>query len=326
VQKEGAAAAYRRMVRRLLGLALLSAVIYAPGAVARSWQELQQMSFGEILGTTLKRSWFQTLMHIAVTSLWILPVIRASGGVRVLFALASSAAHVALSAWFNFEWVNTGPNGIDGGPLGFLTWTIPAIAGTLTCDALIKPTGEVRVAPLVGSAVALMALGWGMSCGTRLYDVPPSDRIPSAGLVRLAGDPVIPRKERWAGRDLSTLMAEPPFVPPPPPTRRQWNYWMMSQRAGTLSYLTFSAGFSLLVCAAFYVTCDCWGWRLALFETLGTNALAGYVIHGMTDAAVSPFVPRDCPGWYMWAGFAVYFAITWLFLRTLEKNRIFLRL
>src|SRR5438309_3576453 len=34
----------------------------------------------------------------------------------------SAAAHVGLSAWFNFEWVNTSPNGIDGGPLGFLTW------------------------------------------------------------------------------------------------------------------------------------------------------------------------------------------------------------
>jgi predicted acyltransferase len=326
VQKEGAGAAYRRMVRRLLGLALLSAVVYAPGAVARSWTELQQMSVGEILGTTLKRSWFQTLMHIAVTSLWILPVIRASAGMRVLFALASAAAHVALSAWFNFEWVNTGPNGIDGGPLGFLTWTIPAIAGTLACDALIKPAGEVRVAPLVGSAVVLMALGWGISCGTRLYDVTNSDPIASAELNKLASDPVIPRPDRWEGRELSTLIAEPPFVPPPPSSRRQWNYWMMSQRAGTLSYLTFAAGFSLLVCAAYYVACDRWGWRLGLFETLGTNALAGYIIHGMTDAAVSPFVPRDSPAWYMWAGFAVYFAITWLFLRTLEKNRIFLRL
>ena len=75
-------------------------------------------------------------MHIAVTSLWILPVIRAGIGIRVLWMIGSAAAHVALSYWFNFEWVNSSPNGIDGGPLGFLTWTIPAIVGTLACDAL----------------------------------------------------------------------------------------------------------------------------------------------------------------------------------------------
>jgi predicted acyltransferase len=326
VLQEGAAVAYRRMVRRLFGLVLLSMVIYAPGAIARSWHELQQMSIGEILGSTLKRSWFQTLMHIAVTSLWIMPVIRASGGVRVVFALISAAAHVALSAWFNFEWVNTGPNGIDGGPLGFLTWTIPAIAGTLACDALVKRADDVRVGPLVSWSLLLMTLGWLMSCGTRLYDVLPSESATVPGFSKLASDPVIPRSARWEGRDISTLIAEPPFVPPPPPNQRLWNYWMMSQRAGTVSYLTFSTGISLLVYVVFYIACDRWGWKLSVFQTLGTNALAGYIIHGLTDAAVSPFVPKDSPAWYMWTGFAVYFAITWLFLRTLEKNRIFLRL
>ena len=78
---------------------------------------------------------------------------------------------------------------------------------------------------------------------------------------------------------------------------------MMSQRAGSLSYVTFAAGFSLLAYALFYVACDRWGWRLRLFQTFGTNALAAYILHDLVGEAVSPFVPRDAPGWYLAAGF-----------------------
>ena len=55
-------------------------------------------------------------MHIAVTSLWILPVIRSSALVRVAYMIASAALQVSLSYWFYFDWVHTG--GIDGGAAG----------------------------------------------------------------------------------------------------------------------------------------------------------------------------------------------------------------
>lgn len=329
VQREGAAAAYGRVVNRLLGLVLLSMVIYAPGAIAHSWDELRGMPIGQVLGSAAKREWFQTLMHIAVTSLWILPVIRASGGVRLAFAVLSGAAHILLSYWFNFEWVNTSPSGIDGGPLGFLSWTIPAITGTLACDAVVAAGNAASFGKLAFHAAWLMLLGWGLSCGTRFYDeASPRMQFDMHGrpTSKLADSPVLPPRERWAGRDPRTLLAEPPFVPPPPADIRPWNYWMMSQRAGSVSYLTFTAGFSLLVFAVFHVICDQWGATLPLFRTLGTNALAAYILHDMVDSAVSPFVPRDVPAWYMWSAFAVYFGICWLFLRTLEKNNLFLRL
>ncbi len=77
-------------------------------------------------------------MHIAVTSLWLLPVVHCNAGIRIAWMLASALAHVGLSYWFNFVWVNTDPNGIDGGPLGFLTWTVPAIVGTIACDVFLQ--------------------------------------------------------------------------------------------------------------------------------------------------------------------------------------------
>jgi len=331
VQREGTAAAYLRVVHRLLGLALLSLVVYVHSPVARSWSDLRTMWPTDVLVPVLKREWFQTLMHIAVTTLWILPVIRASASVRILYATASAAAHVALSAWFNFGWVNTAPRGIDGGPLGFLSWSIAAIAGTIACDVVVSAKQNAPARRLAILGAILMVFGYVLSCGTRLYDRPAevalilnSAHLRNARDPRLADDGVIPNQSRWQHRAATSLLAEPPFVPPPP--SRAWNYWMMSQRAGSISYVTFAAGFALAVFSAFYVACDVWGWRSSVFQTLGVNALAGYVLHGLVDGCISAFAPNDSPSWWMWTTCALFLWICWLFLKSLEKSGIFFRL
>lgn len=330
-EREGSAA-YGRVVRRLLGLVLVSMVVYTVGSRAPSWEQLSKLGFWGAIGEPLKRTWFQTLMHIAVTSLWILPVVRATAGVRIAWMVASAVAHVILSWWFNFAWVNAPPAGIDGGPLGFLTWTIPAIVGTLACDVFAprSAAADGRPVPLgriVLAAASLMALGWGLSCGTRAYDVPATT---AAAVTPLAPDGVIPTAERMAAKRATAAgagawLAEAPFVPPPPKTQRQGNYWMMSQRAGSLSYLVFSAGFSLAVYVLFHLACDRGGWQLPLFTTFGTNAILAYVLHDMVGTAVKGFVPNDSPGWYVTASLLVFGWITWLFIRHFEKDGVYLR-
>ncbi len=330
-QQQGLGAAYMHVVRRLLGLVLISMVVYQAPNVTRSWSDFVEHGAWDAFRTALGgsiRTWFQTLMHIAVTSLWILPVIRASALVRIVFMVASAAAHIALSHWFYYDWVQTG--GIDGGVLGFLTWTIPTIVGTLACDAVVAPDGRPRIGKIVVWGVLLMAGGWLMSCATTLYDVDPAAGAENLAASksdpdqRWADDPVIPTQTRLETHSIS--LAEPPFVPPPPPTEREENYWMMSQRGGTVSYHTFAAGLSLALYAVFFVACDVWSWQLGLFRTLGTNALVAYVLHMLVDGAVSPFIPRDAPGWYVTAGFVVFFGITYLFVRKLEQDGIYLKL
>ena len=328
LEARGLEAAYGRMVRRLLGLVLVSLIIYTVPPPARTWEELVSAGPWGVLHDPLKRHWFQTLMHIAVTSLWLLPVIRAGAAVRIAWMLASAAGHVLLSYYFNFEWVNTTPNGVDGGPLGFLTWTIPATIGTLTCDMVVTSNLRPSLGRMLGWSAVLMALGYLFSCGTRFYDVPPSE-IERLSQVRLAEHPVIPPRERveatLASGGPSELLAEPPFLPPPDQTRRKWNYWMMSQRAGTLSYLTFSAGFSLLVYALFHLACDRSSLQLGFFRTFGTNALAAYVLHELIGSALDPWMPRDAPAWYVAAGLILFFGVTWLVVRHFEKQGVFLR-
>jgi len=320
-QSEGLASAYWHVVKRLLGLALVALVIYEAPVIAKSWQKLVEIGPWGAIRISAK-SWFQTLMHIAVTSLWILPVIRSGPLVRVAYMLFSAGLHLALSHWFYFNWVQTG--GIDGGVLGFLAWTMPTIVGTLACDAVTAADGRPRLLKMIVWSALLMGAGWLMSCGTTLYDVVPESPAAGAGENDWAADPVIPSAERWQTHRIT--WAEPPFVPPPPATEREENYWMMSQRGATLSYHTFAAGLSLAVYVLFYIVCDVIGWQVGLFRTLGTNALVGYILHGIVGDAVARFIPRDSPGWYVTAAFLVYFGITYLFVRHLEKNKIYLKL
>ncbi len=338
MQTHGSAAAYGRMIRRLLGLVLVSLVVYTVGQRAPNWEQLKEMGAWNALAEPLKRSWFQTLMHIAVTSLWILPVVHCQASIRIFWMMGSAVAHVLLSYWFNFVWCNTSPNGIDGGPLGFLTWTIPAIVGTLACDVFVRPRSELQIGSLAMARVffaslLLMGLGYAISCGTRMYDVPES-QVETLRGKKLAVDPVWPtpsrlNDKRELAKELSTglsaWLAEPPFVKPPGEDYRKWNYWMMSQRGGTLSYPLFAAGFSLLVYLIFFVVCDLGGFQLGFFRTFGTNALIAYVLHSMVGNAVQPFFPKDSPAWYAITGLILFFFITWLFVRSLEKQGAYLR-
>jgi hypothetical protein len=229
--------------------------------------------------------------------------------------------------------------GIDGGPLGFLTWAIPMLVGSLAYDGMrgwarggVRAEGQAspeaqpaarpmavenpRIAPMLVWGVILMALGYGMSCLNRV--MPPIT------------DYELEKWEEWERKQASagtpapqpTWLVEPPFVPPSQPV----NLWTMSQRAGSVSYQTFGAGLSLAVYVLFVVACDLWGWRLGLLTTLGGNALAGYIIHMMVEDAIKPYTPKDSPLWFALAAFAVFFAICYLFLRHLEKNRLYLRL
>lgn len=330
VQSEGAVSAYMRVVRRLLGLVLVSLIIYRVSPIAKTWSELQSIGVWDAIAGPLKRNWFQTLMHIAVTSLWIVPVIRARASVRIAYMIFSAVAHVVLSYYFYFTWVNSPPNGIDGGPLGFLTWTIPAIIGTLACDWVVEAEGLPRVKPFLIWSSVLMLMGWGISCGTRFYDVPVAEHSnPAYQKQKLAAHPVIPddtQFEAKQGEPISAYLAEPPFVKPPEQDHRKWNYWMMSQRAGTLSYLVFTAGLSLLVYLLFHLACDRGSWQIPLFRTLGTNALVAYILHDLVMESVKPFATKDSPAWYAWGSFILFFWITWLIVRHLEKNKIHLKL
>ena len=100
----------------------------------------------------------------------------------------------------------------------------------------------------------------------------------------------------------------------------------MSQRAGSLSYLLFSAGWSLALYAVFRRVCDECGWSLPVFRDLGRNALAAYVLHFLVMDAVLRFCPRDSPAWWAVLTCALHFCVIWWWVRWLNARGLFLRL
>ena len=282
-EKLGVEAARRRVFRRIALLLGLGLVIYNLGLLS----DLAAAVLRSLAAVSFWRESFQTLVHIAVTSLWILPVILGSIRARVIFAAGSGVLHLGLSAWFWFDLLQE-KRVIDGGPLGFLTWTLPTIAGSVAHDWVREETrGHSALRPLLGWGAVLMLCGYALSC------------FGAGG--------------HWAA---------PPFSPP----WRTVDFWTMNQRAGSLSYQTFSAGFSFVVYAVFVWLCDRRRWQLAVFGIFGANALAAYLLHSVLDAPFSLLRQRDAPLWQAVAVTLAFIAANAFVVSRLNRRGWFLRL
>lgn len=327
-----------RAVRRILGLALVALVWYTFCDLKGIYEKLTTKPLDEVLLELFKGEYFQTLMHIAATSLWILPVIGSSWKVRLGYAFLSGILHFLISWWFNFVWVHTNPGGVDGGPLGFLTWAIPALCGTLACDA-VRSSGTGAALRIAACGVGVMVFGWVLSNGTVLYNVhseqkstdaqqsaasPPRTNASNLDPVKFPPDPVVPTMQRLSSWD--GTIVEPPFVPPPDFKHRQWNYWMMSQRSGNASYPTFAAGLSLTLYAIFLWVCDGLKLQLGIFRTLGTNSLAAYILHDIAGWVVSPwFSEKSTSAAFVMTGFLCFTLFVYGFCRLLEWRGWYIR-
>jgi predicted acyltransferase len=152
----------------------------------------------------------------------------------------------------------------------------------------------------------------------------------------LAPNPFAPTWSQARDRSLSQLLADPPFVAAPRDDvqaaggpaieHRLWNYWMLGKRVPTLSFMTFASGFACVLYSLFVLGCDRLGLRLGVFRTFGTNALVAYFTHGMLALAVWVFVPSTAGLPSALAAFVVFFTLTWLLVRQLEKRNIYIKL
>ena len=285
IAADGAKAAYRKAIFRSLGLILLGCVIYKLTGGFKNWADVGNQNWPTFFEQLFKRGPFETLTHIGVTSLFVLPVIANGVWVRIGFMFLAGTAHAVISLVWYYQWNLTTPVGIDGGPLAFLSWSIPLLVGSLAYDSVNAGRKDIALA------------GLAIACGAMLMC--------------------------FAGNSSAVLpFTGPDLVGQPAPK----NYWTMSQRAGSITYTLFGAGFALIVYQLFRVISDSWKVNVSLFDLFGRHALATYIIHEMVSEMVKPFVPKDAPAWYVFAGFGAYFYVTWLFVRYLDKKKLYLRL
>jgi hypothetical protein len=287
--------AVRGLARRNIALILLGIIFYHLTGRYDRWEQLTGRPFGDILLAAVKRGPFETLTHIGVTALWVLPVIGAPGWVRVVFAVASGSLHVWVSLSGYYAWNLREPLGIDGGPLGLLTWTIPLIAGTLVADRFDR-----RGADILAVGGLLLITGYYLSLINRF--TPPNNLT--------LGD-------TWRNfHDGFPFVGQLRAYQP--------NYWTMSLRSASVSYLVFATGFALVLFVAVRAVSARVRW--AYLDLLGRHALAGYIVHDWVSTTVRPFVPANAPWWYVALAFAVYLGVTTLVLRHLDREKLVLRL
>ena len=126
-------AAYRKAAFRSLMLVLVGLIVYHLDGEYRQWERLAALGWSGFFKTAFWRSPFQALVHIGITTFWVLPVIARTARTRIMWMVGSAALHLALSHAFWYDLLRD-KRVIDGGPLGFLTWTIPTLVGSLAYD------------------------------------------------------------------------------------------------------------------------------------------------------------------------------------------------
>lgn len=235
--------------------------------------------------TSLWRDSFQTLVHIAVTSLWVLPVIAASGRVRIAYSAVSAVLHLGLSEWFWYRWLNE-HRVIDGGPPGFLTWTVPVIARSLAHDGWTLRGPRAAMAPIFRGRLVLMLVGYALSC------------------VGAAAPP-----------------AAPPFSATQPV-----DLWTMSQRAGSALVSGLRGGVFARHLRGIRSARRRPRQGTVTFLGLRLNALAAYLLAAVLERPFALFRRREASLMEALALTAVFIAVNAAAVVWMNRRRWFLRL
>jgi predicted acyltransferase len=179
IDRDGASQAFRQCWSRIVGLVLLGFVMYHLDGNYKKWSDLQELGLSGFFKTAFRRELFQTLVSIGLATMWVLPVIGRSWRSLAGWLLFSAFLHVGLSKLWYFDWLMK--NGvIDGGPFGFISWSIPVLLGALAYNAMATKRKCMSLW-LMLLACVVMVIGYGLTCLDGVPDalpfVPPTAEV-----------------------------------------------------------------------------------------------------------------------------------------------------
>ncbi len=311
------------LIRSLI-LILISMTYFGLGQRIPSWETLITGGGWEFIAKTLKADLWNVLAIIGAAQLLILPVVRSRPWIRALAAFFFIAIHILLSYSFNYEFVYGRPNAMDawwgaagtrawdGGFFGLLMWSVPLLAGTLTYDLVTAPPEKNACTKLFWIGLGVMGTGYLLSCLGTLYQAETSS-------------PVLPSLGEFAKKFPLAMVAKSPFEPPNLNIHAA-NYWMMDKRIVSAPFILFSTGFAFAIYSLFVWVCDRQGLGWDYLRMLGQNPLAAYLLHYPIFKSVLSIVPKDAPLGWCFLGLFLYLGIMTLFLKFLDRQKLFLRL
>ncbi len=320
---------------RCIALIALSFFLTGFNSQFGNWNDLDASKVSKFFFELIKANMWEILAIIGACQIFLLPWITRPFAWRLALFFALGLLHFYLCWAFNYDYVygrpnfldrwlgTTGKRAWDGGLFGLLAWSQIMLVGTLAHDLLKQGVMAKSVISFGVLGIAMMMVGYGLSCFTRLYDL---EGLSEEQVAILSSSPVIPKPIDDATHSFQWKWAEPPFVVPPSPQVRAINYWMMDKRIVSQSFIWFSIGFVLVLYATFVVACDHFALRLGMFAIFGANPLAAYITNQIINHAVLAVVPKDSPLWWALLGLAIAFGMTYLFIRFLDMQKIFLRL
>src|SRR5262249_33595628 len=150
--------------------------------------------------------------------------------------------------WLDLWLGTSGELGYEGGLLGALTWAVPMLAGTLVYDLVMLADRARAIRILLMGSVLVLLTGYLLSCLSTCYPIvePPSDKeyeLIERGQV--ASSPVIPTRFDDGGGNVHHRLATLPLLPVPAEQQRELNYWIMTKRVVTPTFVLTATGFCL---------------------------------------------------------------------------------
>jgi hypothetical protein len=149
------------------------------------WQTQLLIHWRILAAKLIKSELWETLAIIGATQLVVLPWIGCRFATRFVVMMLLGFTHLLLSYWFNWDflygvpgnwmsraWMTGTDRGWDGGVFGPVCWGMVMLGGTLAYDLVAASASRPRaVARLAVWGCGFLAVGYSLSCLTRLYEL-----------------------------------------------------------------------------------------------------------------------------------------------------------